>query len=100
MNLSNFISGDFLKYAVITLEAYSSSETAQSITGSPAPIGDDYIILSINPDYAELFAKEAESLGFDFEFEFIEGSGKVSLLTHDQAVELTRRYSKNTEEII
>jgi len=99
MNIKEYINGDFLKYAIITREAYESDELAQAIASRPRSIGVDYIALSISKSKAQEFADYVENLGYQFEFEFIEGSGKVSLLNHAQAVELAFKYDVQEEVV-
>lgn len=91
-SLSEFIKGDFLKYAVITRAAYEGDDVAKGLTSSPANVGDDHIILSIPIAKAADFSAYALHAGYEFEYEFIIDSDKISLLTHTQARELMAQY--------
>ena len=91
MNLDN------LKYAVISRLVYDNDDIAKSITPSPRNIGDHHVLLSICLTRIEEFTAYIEGSGFEIETEFVEGSGKVSLLSHSQVSELLAKYQ--TEEI-
>jgi len=90
--LSEFIKGDFLKYAVITRAAYDGDNVAKGLTSSPANVGDNHIILSIPIAKAADFSAYALHAGYEFEYEFVIDSDKISLLTHTQARELRAKY--------
>ena len=90
--LSDFIRGDFLKYAVISRIAYEKNEMAMKISKSPAGVGVDHVILSIPIMQAADFAAHALYDGYEFEYEFVIDSDKISLLTHTQARELMAKY--------
>ena len=91
------MSFDNLKYAVISRLVYESDEVAQSISLYPRAVGDNHILLSVCLTKIDGFAAYIENLGFEIETEFVEGSGKVSLLSHAQVSELLAKYP--TEEI-
>ena len=90
--LSEFIKGDFLKYAVIRRVDYEGNDVAKQISTTPASVGDDHIILSIPIAKAADFSSYALSAGYEFEYEFVIDSDKISLLTHNQARELMAKY--------
>lgn len=90
--LSDFIRGDFLKYAIISRNAYENNDMAKQISSVPASVGDDHVILSIPIMKAADFASYALHAGYDFEYEFLIDSDKISLLNHAQARGLMKKY--------
>jgi hypothetical protein len=91
MNIQEFITNPESKYAVITLESYMTDPTAQSLTNSPAVInfnGIELVILSIPTEQISELADYAVHAGNGVEFELTIGSGKVTLLTHPEAIKL------------
>lgn len=91
MNLQEYIATNQSKYAVIGAAAYDADEVAQSISTSPRRFiksETEYVILSLDPASIEGLVGYIQSSGTDVEYEFVQGSGKVSLLTHQQALDL------------
>ena len=78
-------------YAVITKASYDADPVAQSISQSPRVFsyqGAELVILSIEPSQLQRLIDYANSIGSGIEYELTIGSGKVTLLTHAQAVAL------------
>jgi len=78
-------------YAVITKASYDADPVAQSISQSPRVFtyqGAELVILSIEPSQLQRLIDYANSIGSGIEHELTIGSGKVTLLTHAQAVAL------------
>lgn len=78
-------------YAVITKASYDADPVAQSISLSPRMFtyqGAELVILSIEPSQLPKLISYAEQVGNGIEYELIIGSGKVTLLTHQQALDL------------
>ena len=91
MNLQEYIATNQSKYAVIGAAAYDADPVAQSISTSPRRFSKnetEYVILSLDPASIENLVGYIQSSGSDVEYEFIQGSGKVTLLTHEEALEL------------
>lgn len=91
MNLVDYIADHQSKYAVIGSANYDADPVAQSISTSPRRFSKnetEYVILSLDPASIENLVGYISMSGSDVEYEFIQGSGKVSLLTHSQAIEL------------
>lgn len=91
MNIQEFVANSESKYAVITLASYLSDPTAQSLTNSPAVINfndTELVILSIPAEQVQELVAYAEVAGNGVEFELTIGSGKVTLLTHSDAIKL------------
>lgn len=91
MNLSEYLADSQSKYAVIGANNYDIDPVAKGISDSPRRFalgGIDYVILSLDPVAVPLLVGYIEQSGVGVEFEFIQGSGKVSLLQHQQALEL------------
>ena len=86
-----------LKYAVISREAYEADEVAQSISPSPRAIDENHVLLSICLTKIEEFEAHIESLGFEIETEYVEGSGKISLLSHAQTTALLSLHATEGE---
>lgn len=88
MNLESYLSNTESKYAIISAEAYTAEPLAQSISSEPARFtigGKEYVILSLDPRSVPDLVAYIQHSGKDVEFEFVQGSGKVSLLLHGQA---------------
>lgn len=91
MNLQEYIATNQSKYAVIGAASYDADPVAQSISASPRRFSKNetaYVILSLDPASIENLVGYIQSSGSDVEYEFIQGSGNVSLLTHSQTLEL------------
>jgi hypothetical protein len=93
MTLMEYIAVNQSKYAVIAASAYDTDEVAQGISSSPRRFTLDtteYVILSLNPSTISNLVDYISTLGLSVEYEFVKGSGKVSLLTHSEALELLK----------
>jgi len=91
MTLNEYLAETQSKYAVIGSANYDMDPVAQSISDSPRRFvlgGTEYVILSLDPAAVPLLVGYIEQSGAAVEFEFIQGSGKVSLLQHQQALDL------------
>lgn len=91
MTLQEYIATNQSKYAVIGADAYDADPVAQSISPSPRRFtieSTEYVILSLDPSSIANLVGYIQMSGSDVEYEFIKGSGKVSLLTHEQALTL------------
>lgn len=91
MSLQEYIAMDQSKYAVIGAANYDADPVAQSISPSPRRFvvnETEYVILSLDPTSIEGLVEYIKLSGSDIEYEFIRGSGNVSLLTHPQALSL------------
>ena len=91
MTLQEFIQTQGSKFAVIRKDSYDSDPIAQSISTSPRTFeynGVDMVVLSIEPSAVETLAAYASQAANGVEFELTVGSGKVTLLTHEQALSL------------
>lgn len=89
--LNQFIAEPGLKFGVITRASFEADPIAQQLSGSPVIVtkdGIDLIILSIPADQVEALANYAEHAANGVEFELTLGTGKVTLLTHQQALKL------------
>jgi hypothetical protein len=78
-------------YAVITKASYDKDLVAQTVSLSPRVFtyqGVELVILSIEPAQLQRLIDYANSIGSGIEYELTIGSGKVTLLTHAQAVAL------------
>lgn len=91
MTLQEYIDYPGSKFAIIRKDSYEADLTAQSISDSPRIFkyqGVDMVVLSIERSAIEPLAMYAEQAANGVEFEMTVGSGKVTLLTHEQALSL------------
>ena len=91
MTLQDYLANTESKYAVIRTDSYQGDEVAKSISSEPRQFDKDgisFTLLSLNPAQIPALAEYAETAGNGVEFELTVGSGKVTLLTHSQALEL------------
>lgn len=91
MTLQDYIAINQSKYAVIGSANYNSDPMAQSISSSPRRFTIDdteYVILSLDPALIAGLVEYIQISGSGIEFEFIKGTGNVSLLQHQQALDL------------
>ncbi len=96
MNLREYLQSEHSKYAVIGAANYDMDPVAQSISDSPRRfvLGETgYVILSLITEAVPALVEYIHQSGIDVEYEFIQGSGKVSLLLHQQALELLSQLS-------
>jgi hypothetical protein len=96
--LSKFTSSPELKFAVITRASFEADPVAQQLSTSPAIItkdGVELVILSIPTDQVTELAAYAEQAANGVEFELTLGTGKVTLLTHRQALKLVAQFDSN-----
>lgn len=91
MTLQEYLANPESKYAVIRTESYQSDDVAKGISQSPRQFDKDgigFTLLSLDPAQIPALAEYAETAGNGVEFELTVGSGKVTLLTHTQIVDL------------
>ena len=89
--LSTFTSSPELKFALITRSSFDADPIAQQLSTAPTVLtveNTELVILSIPSDRVEELAAYAEQVANGIEFELTIGSGKVTLLTHSQALKL------------
>lgn len=89
MTLEQYLTSTESKYAVIRADSYEQDPVAQSISQSPRRFmfGDvEMVILSLEPLTVPELIAYAEQAANGVEFELTVGSGKVTLLTHSQAL--------------
>lgn len=94
MNLKDYLANPESKYAVIRLDSYTTDPVAQSLTPEPRSFvfdGVDMAIISLDPSMVATLAAYAEQAANGVEFDLTVGSGKVTLLTHSQALKLLPR---------
>jgi len=90
-SLATFTSSGELKFALITKTSFDQDPVAQQLSTAPTVItvqDTELVILSIPTDKVEELAAYAEQVANGVEFELTLGSGKVTLLTHTQALKL------------
>lgn len=91
MTLQEYIALNQSKYAVIGADVYDADPVAQSISSSPRRFvldGAEYVVLSLDPSSIAGLVAYIQQGGADVEYDFVKGSGKASLLTHEQALTL------------
>jgi len=89
--LNEFIAEPGFKFGVITRASFEADPIAQELSGSPVVIfvdGVELVILSIPTAKVAELADYAVHAGNGVEFELTIGSGKVTLLTHPEAIKL------------
>lgn len=93
--IQQFIGLQVAKYAVISTLAYYNFPMATNLADQPRMFNTDlnvYTIISLrDPDIPGLISYVC-SRGFGVEFEFTEGTGRVTLLTYQQIVNLLDLY--------
>ena len=95
MNLQDFVVAPIAKYAIVSLIAYYNFPVATNLASSPRIFNTDvtaYAVISLKDSEIAMLVGYIKTLGFDVEFEFTEGSGKVSLLVLDQVQKLLDLY--------
>jgi hypothetical protein len=100
MNLQQFIAAPIAKYAVISALAYYNFPVATNLATSPRMFSTDsmaYVVISLKDSELPMLVGYIRTIGFDIEFGFTEGTGKVSLLTVEQVVELLDTYAPEVE---
>jgi hypothetical protein len=91
MILQEYLANNESKYAIIRTDSYLVDDIAQSISQSPRQFDKDgisFTLLSLDPAQIPTLAKYAETVGNGVEFQLTVGSGKVTLLTHKQVLDL------------
>lgn len=91
MTLEKYLAIPESKYAIIRTESYQADEVAQSISSEPRQFDKDgisFTLLSLDPAQIPTLAEYAETAGNGVEFELTIGSDKVTLLTHQQVIDL------------
>lgn len=95
MTLQEFIVSPVAKYAVISALAYYNFPVAANLAIAPRMFTTDsmtYVIISLKDTEIPMLVGYIRTIGFDVEFEFTEGTGRVTLLTHTQVLELLELY--------
>lgn len=91
MTLTDYLNSPESKYAVIRFDSYNSDPVAQTISTSPRQFtinNIEMVVLSLEPLTVPQLIAYANQAANGVEFEFTIGSGKVTLLTHSQVVNL------------
>jgi len=92
MTFDEFLLLEGPKYVVISKEAHQAQSVAFNLAPEPGCFtfnGIEYVAINIEPiALLELINYIQENAGI--EFEFTQGSGLVSLLTHEQVIALVR----------
>lgn len=91
MTLQEFIVAPVAKYAVVSALAYYNFPVATNLAQGPRIFNTNitaYAILSLRDEEIPMLVAYVKTIGFDIEWEFTEGSNKVTLLTHPQVLEL------------
>jgi hypothetical protein len=91
MTLEEFLALSGSKYAVISSEAFDADPVAQTLSDSPRRFKintGEYVVLSLNPESVQGLVSYVISTGVGVEYEFLLGTGSVSLLTHTQTIGL------------
>lgn len=91
MDLATYLENAESKYAVIRSDSYAQDPVAQSISQSPRTFdhnGVDMTLLSLEPLTVPELVAYVEQAANGVEFELTLGSGKVTLLTHTQVLNL------------
>ena len=91
MTLQEYLANPESKYAVIRAESYQTDDVAQGVSSEPRQFDKDgisFTLLSLDHAQIPALADYAETAGNGVEFELTVGSGKVTLLTHSQVLEL------------
>jgi len=90
MSLETYLSLSGPKYVVITKAAHAAEPVASQLAPEPGTFtynGVEYVAINVEPlALPELVAYIQQQAGI--EFEFTQGSGLVSLLTHEQVLQL------------
>lgn len=90
MNLDEYIAASGPKYVVITKAAHAVEPVASELAPEPGTFtfnGVEYVAINVEPlALPDLVAYIQQQAGI--EFEFTQGSGLVSLLTHEQVLAL------------
>lgn len=95
MNLQEFIQFNAAKYAVISALAYYNFSVATALATSPRMFNTEdmaYVILSLRDEELPMLIGYIRTIGFDVEFGFTEGTGKVSLLLLEEVLQLLELY--------
>ena len=93
MNITEYLSTPESKYLVIGKQVWEGDPVAQGLSSEPRVFtinGVDYVILSLDPSMVPLLESYISSQGGDYEFGFLQGTGKVSFLLHSEALELLK----------
>lgn len=91
MTLQEFIVAPVAKYAIVSALAYYNFPVATNLAVAPRIFNTDitaYAVLSLRDSEIPMLVGYAKTIGFDLEWEFTEGSGKVTLLTHEGVIQL------------
>lgn len=96
MTLQEYIALKAPKYAVISALAYYNFPVATALATSPRMFSTAnmaYVILSLRDEELPMLVGYIRTIGFDIEFGFTEGTGKVSLLLLDEVLQLLETYA-------
>lgn len=95
MTLQEFLQLNAAKYAVISALAYYNFHVATALATSPRMFSTDnmaYVILSLRDEELPMLVGYIRPIGFDIEFGFTEGTGKVSLMLAEEVLQLLELY--------
>lgn len=101
MTLTEYLESPESKYGVIRSDSYDADPVAKSISQSPRRFNlneSEFVILSLEPMSVPQLAAYASQVASGVEFELTVGSGKVTLLTHSQAIQLLSSLETEDDE--
>lgn len=87
MDIEYYLSSTQSKYAVLRYDSYLQDPIAQQLTPSPRTFEFDGVtmaVISLEPLGVPALIEYINTLGSGVEFELTIGSGKVTLLLHNQ----------------
>lgn len=96
MTLQEYIAAPVAKYAIISALTYYNFPVATNLATQPRIFNTEsmaYTIISLKDSEISMLVGYIRTIGFDVEFDFTEGTGRVSLLTHQQTIDLLAIYS-------
>lgn len=99
-DLAYFLKDGSGKYAVISTQAYYNFPVAQQLATEPTMFNTDtnvYTVISLNNDQIPLLVAYIRKMGFDIEYEFTEGTYRVTLLHYYQILQLLDKWSHEEE---
>jgi hypothetical protein len=98
MNLDEYLAISGPKYVVISRDAFAAQEVAQQLAPEPGSFvfnQVEYVAINVEPVALPDLVAYIEQQQAGIEFEFTQGSGLVSLLTHAQVLDLKSMEIKN-----
>lgn len=107
--LEYFLKDGSGKYAVISTQAYYNFPVAYNLAQSPRMFNTDknvYTIISLNNLQIPLLVAYIKKVGFDIEYQFTEGTNRVTLLHYYQMLQLLAEWEEplafetSTDEVV